>query len=290
MIFLQPVKRVGAQIVENFGAAVVVNLGSPVFVLALARIGVFVQMGAVKFAQAVPVLRKMGGNPVHDHRDPRLMELVDQITQVVRRAEAAGRRKHADHLIPPGSVKRMFGQRQKLDMGKAHVGHIGYQRVRHFAISQILAAVFAFAPPGTGMHFVNRHRPRKAVVAVGMRHPFLVVPAVMVQVIDDRRVMRTFFGIKADRVGFGENIVLLRFDFVFVNFALAQTGDENVPHAAGRIFAHDAGAAVPVVEIADHRNAFGVRRPDGEADAFDAVLFANVSAQFPVHFQMAALA
>ncbi len=137
VIFPQPVKGVGAQIVKNFGTAVVINFGSPVFVFAFARIGVLIEVGAVKFTQPVAVLRKVGRNPVHDHRNPRLVKLVYQITQIVGGAETAGRRKHTDDLIAPRSIQRMFGQRQKFDVRKTHVGNIRNQRIGHFAIAEI---------------------------------------------------------------------------------------------------------------------------------------------------------
>ena len=96
----------------------------------------------------------------------------------------------------------MFGQRQKFDMSVAHVHHIGHQRVGQFAIGQIFIAVFAFAPPRTGMHFINGHRTIEAVMAFGAAHPFAVVPVIVVQVINDGGRVRAFFGIKTDWIGF----------------------------------------------------------------------------------------
>ena len=75
---------------------------------ALARIGVFVQMGAVEIAQAVPVAWEMGGDPIEDDADAVLMERIHQKHEIVRRAEAAGRREIADGLIAPGAVERML--------------------------------------------------------------------------------------------------------------------------------------------------------------------------------------
>ncbi len=41
--------------------------------LALPRIDVFVEIGAVKFRQRVRVLREMRRHPIHDHADAGLM-------------------------------------------------------------------------------------------------------------------------------------------------------------------------------------------------------------------------
>ncbi len=102
--------------------------------------------------------------------------------------------------------------------------------------------------------------------------------------------MRPFFGIKADRIRLDQNIIFLSFDFVFVNFAFAEAGNKNVPHPAGRIFAHHAGAAVPVIKVSDHRNPFGVGCPDGKADAFYTVLFTNVGAELFIHLKVVSFA
>ena len=60
-------------------------------------------------------------------------------------------------------------------------------------------------------------------------------------------------------------------DLELVERALAQPGHEQFPEAAGDVLPHGVAAAVPVVEVADHADAGGVGRPDGEVHALDAV-------------------
>ena len=60
-------------------------------------------------------------------------------------------------------------------------------------------------------------------------------------------------------------------DLVLVERAFAQPGNEQFPEAAGDVLAHGVAAAVPVVEVADHADAGGVGRPDGEVHPLDAV-------------------
>ncbi len=77
-IALQPEQRVRHQEVDDLGAAVVVNQGAPVEMTALQRVGVLVQRGAVEMAEAMRIVGKMPGHPVHG--------------KILRAAEPAGRR------------------------------------------------------------------------------------------------------------------------------------------------------------------------------------------------------
>lgn len=66
---------------------------------------------------------------------------------------------------------------------------------------------------------------------------------------------------------------------VLVQFALAESRDEQFPDAGGIASSHRVTAPVPAVEIADHRDAHGVRRPDREAHALHAFVTGQLRAQ-----------
>ena len=68
-------------------------------------------------------------------------------------------------------------------------------------------------------------------------------------------------------------------DLELVDLALAEIGNEELPDAGGAPVSHRMAAAVPVIEVADHAHALGVRRPDGEMDAPEALVGAEVRAQ-----------
>ena len=89
-------------------------------VLALARVGVLVERGAVEERQAVRVLGEMRRHPVHDHADARLVAAVHEVLEIVRRAEARRGREVADHLVAPGAGERMLHDGQQLDVRVAH--------------------------------------------------------------------------------------------------------------------------------------------------------------------------
>ena len=76
--------------------------------LALARIGVFVERGSIEVSQAVRVLGEMAGHPIDDHAEAGLVAAVDEVHEVVRRAEARSGRVVAGHLITPRTGKRML--------------------------------------------------------------------------------------------------------------------------------------------------------------------------------------
>ena len=60
-------------------------------------------------------------------------------------------------------------------------------------------------------------------------------------------------------------------DLVLVELAGAQLRNEQLPDAGVAAHAHRVVAAVPMIERADHADALGVRSPNGEAHARDAV-------------------
>ena len=114
---------------------------------ALAWIGMFVKVGAVEKAEPVFVFGKVSGNPIEDDPNSRLMAFVDEIAKVIRAAEATGRCEQADGLVAPRAVEGKLADRQKLQMGKAHIGDVRHQIVRHLTIAQIAPTFFGFALP-----------------------------------------------------------------------------------------------------------------------------------------------
>ena len=70
VILLEPEQRVRQQEVPDLVAAVVEDERAPVLVLALPRIGVLVERGAVEARQTVLVLGKVSRHPVEDDAEP----------------------------------------------------------------------------------------------------------------------------------------------------------------------------------------------------------------------------
>ena len=64
-------------------------------------------------------------------------------------------------------------------------------------------------------------------------------------------------------------IRLARLDLKFVNVAIFESWEEQLPDPRAAAHAHRVPAPVPLVEIADHADPPRVGRPDGETDAAD---------------------
>ncbi len=84
-------------------AAVVEDEPIPVGMKALARIGVLVEVRAVEVGEAVLVGGEVRGHPVENDADAVLVQVVDQVHEVLRRAVAAGGREVAGGLVAPGA-------------------------------------------------------------------------------------------------------------------------------------------------------------------------------------------
>ena len=85
------------------------------------------------------------------------MRAIDEALEPGRIAEPPRGREQADGLVAPGGVERVLGDRQQLDMGEAHIHHIGDQLAGKIVVRK--KAVAAVALPGAEMHLVDAHRP-----------------------------------------------------------------------------------------------------------------------------------
>ena len=127
-----------------------------------------VQAGAVKAGQRVIVRDKVGGNKVQNYPDAGLVAAVDQRHQLVRGTVAAGGRKVAGNLIPPGGVQWVLGEGQQLDVGVAHLPDVGDELVGQIVIlEEALAAIPILHSPGTGVQLVDVERAVKIFLPGG---------------------------------------------------------------------------------------------------------------------------
>ena len=123
-VALQPEQCVRHQEVGHFRASIIVDQCAPIEVAALQRVGVFVKRGAVEIAETMAVVGEVPRHPVEQQREAFRMTGLDERREIIRRAEAARRRKQAGRLIAPRSVERVFADRQQFDMGEAHVARV----------------------------------------------------------------------------------------------------------------------------------------------------------------------
>ena len=92
-------------------------------------VGILKEWRAVVVCEAIGVVGEVHGHHVHDHADPRLMQLVDEVHQLRRCAVAAGRGEEAGRLVAPATVKGVLVQRHELDVRVATSGQMLDQRL-----------------------------------------------------------------------------------------------------------------------------------------------------------------
>ena len=147
MILLEPEESIGNEEVSHLVATVVENQRPPFPMLSKPRILMLVEGGAVEAGEPVGILGKMTRHPVKNDADAGLMQAVDQKTEFIGRSEPAAGRKEIHHLITPGTIEGMLHHRQKLDMGEAHLLHIGHQFHRQLQVAEGPVVIIGFASP-----------------------------------------------------------------------------------------------------------------------------------------------
>ena len=285
---VQPVQRVGDQKVAHLVAAEVEHQRAPFLVLATARIGMLVHRLAGEARQRPVVFRKVRRHPVEQHADVGLMAGVDKGAEIVGRAEARSRCVIARHLVAPRGVERMLGHRQQFDVGVAEILYIGNQFGDEF-IPGIKTAV-GMAPPGTGMQLVDADRAMLPVEVRAGVDPAAVLPGIGRVVGHATGGLRTHEHLPCVGIGFFHQLATAAEDFVFVDLAGSQAGDEQFPDAGGAAAAHRVAAAIPVVEIADHADALHRRCPHGKQATRHAIDGFQARAEHLPGFEMAPLA
>ena len=136
MILVEPEKRVGDEEIPHLVASVVENIRPPIAMLPLPRIGVFVKVRTVEIGQPVRILREVGRHPVKNDSDSRLVAMIDEVAELIRITEPAGRRVIPRHLVAPGPVVGMLGHRHQLDVGEAHLQAVGNEPLGEFDVAE----------------------------------------------------------------------------------------------------------------------------------------------------------
>jgi len=256
--------------------------------LAFARVGVLVEGGAVEKRQAVRVFGKVAGHPIDDDAEPGLMAGVDEVHEVVGRAEARGGGVIANHLIAPRAGERMLGHREQFDVRVAEARAVFHQARRKFAIAEV--GIVRAAQPGAEMDFVDGDRLFEDVFVAARFHPAVIAPLVASCIPHDGSGLGRDFAREAVGIGLLLAVgVLARAHGVFVVGSDADAGDEQFPDAAGAK-THGMTALIPIVEIADHAHHFGVRRPDRESHAGNVVTGNRMRAHGAIAFVLRAFA
>ena len=161
------------------------------------------------------------------------MAVVDEVAEVVRRAEAARRREEADDLVAPRAGERMLHHRHQLDVRVAHLAHVRHQRVGQLAVGQEPVALFrarAATTRGAPRRSTSAARAsRRATARSRIQSSSLHSYAPSVQMTE--AVLGGTSKSPRVRIGLVEQVAAARADLELVAAAVGQLGNEDLPHA-----------------------------------------------------------
>ena len=132
------------------------------------------------------------------------------------------------------------------------------------------------------MDLVNADRAPMPLSFRALRHPLVVAPLVAFEIVNHRRGLLAVLTEKPKRIALQEERAGHRLDLILVVRAFLHARDENFPDAASDQFPHRMDAAIPEIEIADHADASGIRRPNRKVSAAFAPDLAQMRAKLIV--------
>src|SRR5215469_13099746 len=246
-------------------------------------------MSPVKVSQPVSVGREVRRNPVENDGNAVLVEIVDQVHEILRRAVARGRSEVAGGLVSPGAVKRVLHHGQEFDVSESQLADVFGEAGCDFAIRERAVVFLGNTHPGAEVDFIDCLRGTQRIVLAAPADPLLVLPLVG-EVPNYRRRTGRFFVPEGDGVGFVDAVsVAIGFNVEFVQVTRLGVGDEALPDARGSAGMQAVSFGIPAVEAADDRNRTSVRSPDAEDHAGLAVGGVGMGAHLVVNAVVAAL-
>ena len=174
--------------------------------------------------------REVGGNPIDDHANPRLMKQIDKLHEVMRRTEAAGRSEVARRLIAPRAVERELVDRHQLDVRVPEFLHVVDQERSQLAVVEELTTILR-SLPRPEMDFVNRDRLLVPVHRLALVDPCAVAPRMAVQVADNRRALRGNLAREGVRVDLLQQMAIASPQCELVSVTLLESWNESPPNA-----------------------------------------------------------
>ena len=288
MIFVQPEHGARHQEAAHFGAAIVKDERLPVGMEALAKVGVLEQVGAIEEGEAVAVGREVRRDPVENHGDVVLVQVVHEIHEILRRAVARRGREVASRLISPGTVERVLHDGQQFDVGESQLIYVVGEAGRDLAIGERTVVLFGDAHPGAEVNLVDGHGRVQRVYGRSFFQKGRVVPGV-VEIPDHGSGARRFLREKSQRIGLFNLVTELGgADVELVKCALLDAGDKAFPDSRRTASLEWMGLRAPSIEVSNHRHITGVGGPDAEDGALGPIGFHRMSAHLLVNAIVAA--
>src|SRR5216683_411568 len=114
------------------------------------------QMSAIKEGEAMAVGREVRWDPVENDRNVVLVQIVDEVHEILRRAVTRRGSEVTRGLISPGTVEGMLHDGKQFDVGESELIHVVGEAGRDLAISERTVVLFGDAHPGAEMNLVDR--------------------------------------------------------------------------------------------------------------------------------------
>src|SRR6056297_2590831 len=175
---LQPVNGIRNEEVHHFTPAKIEYVRSPVFMFTGSWVFVLVKSRAVEPPQAMFIFCEVCRHPVYKYADAFVVACINKIAEVVGVAETAGRSKIPCYLVAPGWIVRVFGNRHKLDVRKAHLFYVRDKIFCKLTVGKKPGIPVGVTFPGSGMNLIYRNWLIVCLNVSAVLHPGRIVPFV----------------------------------------------------------------------------------------------------------------
>ena len=279
---VEPEHRAREQEAADLVAPVVEDEAVPVRVVALAPVGVLVEVRPVEVGETVLVGREVGRHPVEDDPDAALVEGVHEVHQVLGRALAAGGGEVPEALVTPRAVEGVLHHRQELHVGEAHLLDVVGEGGSELPVGQEAAGLGGVAAPGAEVHLVGRAGRGERLALAPCPHPLTVSPRV-VEAPDDGAGARRRLVAEGEGVGLVDLVpAVAGGHVVLVHGPGAHPRHEALEEARLASQAQGVAVGLPAIELAHDRHPRRPRRPDREGRPVLALARRRVRAELQV--------
>src|SRR5713226_2279608 len=264
VVALEPEHGARHQEAADFGAAVIENERLPIRMETLARIRMFVKVRAVEVGEAVRVGWEVRRNPVENHTDVLLVQVVHQVHEILRRAVAGSGSEVARGLVSPLAIEGVLHEGQELDVSKAQLARVLSKAGSNLAIGQWTIVLFGDTHPGTHVDFIHRHGRVQRVALGAFAEPVGVIPRGL-EIPNDRGRSGRLLVQKSDRVRFVHPVaVVIGDDMKLVYRSFSGAGNKAFPNARTAARLERMRTVVPPIEASDHVHISRIGRPYAE--------------------------
>ena len=139
------------------------------------------------------------------------------------------------------------------------------------------------------MAFINSQRLLVGVLFAALVHPACISPAETGDIRGLGRGTRTKLRRISKGVGLVDLAAVLCRNAEFINLSCANAGDEQRPDAAVIELCHGMFLFIPFIEVTDHMDCFGIRRPYGKEKTFFSILFGRMGTKLFINIIVSAI-